>query len=791
MKFSEKWLREWVSPSIDTDALVEKLTAAGLEVDAVEPVAGEFSGVVIGQVISVEPHPDADKLRLTKVNVNGDELLDIVCGASNVREGLKIPVAVVGAVLPGNFKIKKAKLRGVPSFGMLCSSKELGLTESADGLMELADEAPVGTDFRDYMGLNDQSIDVDLTPNRSDCLSVAGIAREVGVLTSETVTAVDTSDVVATIEDSISINIQDTKACPRYLGRVIKNVNPQAETPLWMQEKLRRSGVRSLGPVVDVTNYVMLELGQPMHAFDLDKLNGGIEVRQAHAGEKLTLLDGQEIETQADTLLICDQQSPLALAGVMGGLASSVTAETKNLFLESAFFAPLTIAGKARSYGLHTDSSHRFERGVDPALAKQAMNRASALLLEIVGGEAGPVVEKTNEQDLPKVEQILLRRERIKRVLGITLDDAVVAEQLTRLGLTVGTVEQGWQVTVPSFRFDITIEVDLIEELGRLYGYDKLPQTKPQGTVLTTQISEKTTQLERLQMLLVDRGYFEAVTYSFVEPKLQKLLAEDTLAPIKLANPISADLSVMRTSLWSGLVQALVYNANRQHERVRLFEIGRVFKGTLDDIEQYRQIGGLVYGARQAEQWSEKQSKVDFFDLKADVEALLSIAGGEITYEVESHPALHPGQSARVYKNGKAIGWLGAIHPKLYKDLDIDDKAYVFELSLADVLESTIPEFERLSKFPSIRRDLALLVDESVSAGKIEHCLKGINSDILKAFQLFDVYTGDGVEQGKKSLALAFHLQHGERTLTDEEVDAVVHTITETLENNVGAAIRT
>jgi phenylalanyl-tRNA synthetase beta chain len=790
MKFSEKWLREWVNPELDTNALVEKLTNAGLEVDAVEPVAGDFSGVKVGQVKQVEPHPDADKLRLTKVDVGEDELLEIVCGASNVREGLKVPVAVVGAVLPGNFKIKKAKLRGVPSFGMLCSTKELGLAESADGLMELAADAPVGEDFRVYLDLDDVAIDIDLTPNRSDCLGVAGVAREVGVLTSTDVCQVDCSEVKAESNKTFPVSVEASNACPRYLGRVIENINPQAETPVWMQEKLRRSGLRSLGPVVDVTNYVMLELGQPMHAFDLNTLTGQVTVRHGKAGDKLTLLDGQEIDIQAGTLLITDDNGPLALAGIMGGEASGVTAATTTLFLEAAFFSPDAIAGKARAYGLHTDSSHRFERGVDPELAKQAMQRATSLLLDIVGGQAGPVTEQVSETDLPQAASIHLREDRIKRVLGIALDQNEVTEQLSRLGLVLNHEKDGWQVTVPSFRFDLSIEVDLIEELGRLYGYDRLPDTRPQGTVLTSNITETQTQLERLQNLLVDRGYFEAVTYSFVEPKMQQLLAENDLAPIKLANPISADLSVMRTSLWPGLVQAMVYNANRQHERVRLFEVGRVFKGSLDNIEQHRQIGGLIYGNQQAEQWSLKAREVDFFDAKADVEALLDVAGGDIRFEADTHPALHPGQCARIFKNGEAIGWLGGVHPKLHKALDINGKVYLFELSLTAVLQSQVPEFAALSKFPAIRRDLALLVDEAVTAGQIADCLNSIDSDILKSFQLFDVYSGDGVELGKKSLAVAFHLQHGERTLTDEEVDALIKTVTDTLEQATGAAIR-
>ena len=792
MKFSEKWLREWVNPDVDTATLVAQLTLAGLEVDAIEPVAGEFKGVVVGQVVSVEPHPDADKLRCCKVDVAADELLSIVCGASNVREGLKIPVAVVGSVLPGNFKIKKAKLRGVESFGMLCGASEIGLVDNVKGLMELADDAPVGKDFREYLDLDDVSIDVDLTPNRSDCLGIADIAREVGVLTGCDLTQWPEETITENSTKTLAINVEAPADCPRYIGRVIENVNVKAETPLWMQEKLRRSGVRSLGPVVDVTNYVMLELGQPMHAFDLDKLSGGITVRAAKQGEKLSLLDGQEVTVLENTLVIADNTAPLALAGIMGGEASSVADDTKNLFLEAAHFNPLVIAGRARAYGLHTDSSHRFERGVDPELPRVAIERATVLLLDIVGGEAGPITEQVSEVDLPKAESITLRADRIKRVLGIAIEPVQVVDQLTRLGLTVLAAENNsWQVTVPSFRFDITIEVDLIEELGRLYGYDKLPETRPQGTVLTADISEHTLATHRLQSLLVDRGYQEAITYSFVDPNVQQHLALEGEQAIALANPISADLSVMRTSLWPGLIQAMVYNLNRQHERVRLFEVGRSFKGTQDDVIQHRQIAGALCGSRYAEQWSEKQRPVDFFDAKADVEALLDLGNqGNIRFVAEQHPALHPGQSARIYKEEQAIGWIGALHPKLNKPLDLNVRVYVFELALAPVLDAHIPAFESLSRFPANRRDLALLVDNNITVGEIQHCLQGVKSDILKSIQLFDVYSGDGVEDGKKSIAVAFNLQHAERTLTDEEVDALMQAITERLEQSIGALIR-
>jgi phenylalanyl-tRNA synthetase beta chain len=791
MKFSEKWLREWVNPDVDTATLIAQLTLAGLEVDAVEPVAGDFSGVLVGQVVSVESHPDADKLRLCKVDVAADELLSIVCGASNVRLDLKIPVAVIGAVLPGNFKIKKAKLRGVESFGMLCSAKELGMAENADGLMELATDAPVGEDFRKYLDLDDVSIDVDLTPNRSDCLGIAGIAREVGVLTGCDITSWPKEAIDEQSVAQLTVEVEATSACPRYVGRVIENINVKATTPIWMQEKLRRSGLRSISPVVDITNYVMLELGQPMHAFDLNTLNGGITVRMAKQGEKLTLLDGQEVAISGTSLVIADQASPVALAGIMGGQASSVSNQTTNLFLEAAFFTPLAIAGRAREYGLHTDSSHRFERGVDPELARVAIERATALLIDIVGGQAGVITEVVSESDLPQARVITLRAARIKRVLGIHIDATQVEDQLTRLGLTVVANAEGWLVTAPSFRFDIAIEVDLIEELGRLYGYDKLPKTRPQGTVLSADISEYTLATHRLQALLVDRGYQEAITYSFVDPAMQQHLAVAGEQAIALANPISADLSVMRTSLWPGLIQAMVYNLNRQHERVRLFEVGRIFTGTSDNVEQHRHIGGAVCGSRYAEQWSEKQRPVDFFDAKADVEALLDLGNEDnIHFIAESHPALHPGQSARIYKNEQAIGWIGALHPRLNKPLEINCRVYVFELALSAVLAAKVPSFTSLSRFPALRRDLALVVDDKTTAGEIEHCLNGIESDILVSIQLFDVYSGAGVEVGKKSIAVAFQLQHAERTLTDEDVDAVMNTVTQKLEQHVGATIR-
>lgn len=584
MKFSEQWLRELVQPQIGTQELADQLSLSGLEVDDIEGVAGDFTGVVVGEILAAEPHPNADKLQVCQVS-DGEQTVQVVCGAPNARAGLKTAFARVGAVLPGDFKIKKAKLRQVESFGMLCAEDELGLSEDHGGIMELAADAPVGQDIREFLNLNDQIIDVDLTPNRGDCLSIAGMAREVGVLNKAAVTEVEAPAVAPVIDDRFDVELIDGHACPRYLGRVIRNINPGVATPQWMQEKLRRSGVRSIDPVVDVTNYVLLELGQPMHAFDLNKLEGGIKVRLAEEGEKLVLLDGQEVELSIDTLVIADAKGPVAMAGIMGGEPTSVTDETRNIFLESAFFAPLAIAGRARSYGLHTDSSHRFERGVDYQLQRKAIERATALLLEIVGGEPGPVVEAVNNAELPEVPQVRLRHSKVTSVLALEIPSAEIEEILTRLGMQLATVEDGWQVTVPSYRFDISIEVDLIEEIARVYGYNNLPVHTPTAKLPIPPIAEARLTLQSLRRHLVARGYQEAITYSFIEAELQKAF-DDQHDAIALANPISAEMAVMRTTLWPGLAKALQYNQHRQQSRVRLFETGQRFLPKADELDR-------------------------------------------------------------------------------------------------------------------------------------------------------------------------------------------------------------
>lgn len=790
MRFSEKWLREWVNPAISTDELVAQLTMAGLEVDSAAPVAGEFTGVVVAEITEAQQHPDADKLRVCKVNAGEGEPLSIVCGAANARVGIKVPCAKIGAVLPGNFAIKRAKLRGVESFGMLCSAAELGLAESAEGLLELAADAPVGVDIREYLQLDDRAIEVDLTPNRGDCLGIAGMAREVGVLNRLTVTPVHIVDVKQTINDVFPVEVIAKAHCPRYVGRVVRGVDLSRPTPLWMVERLRRSDIRSIDAVVDVTNYVLLELGQPMHAFDLNELKGGIRVRLAAAGEKLRLLDGQELELSADSLVIADHQRPLALAGVMGGEASGVSAKTVDLFLESAFFEPIAIAGKARGYGLHTDSSHRFERGVDFELQRKAIERATALLLEIVGGKAGPVIEVTSTEDLPHLPSIQLRRDRIGRVLGFSLPDNDVAEILERLGMDVVSTADGWHVVPPSYRFDIRIEVDLIEELGRVWGYNNLPTHLPQLEAAAAPRSEKSLQVSALKQALIDRDYQEVVTYSFVDKKFIELLTPGQ-ASVSLANPISADMSEMRTTLWAGLLKTAIHNLNRQQDRIRIFETGLTFT-TDNGLQQQPRIAGLICGSTAPESWTGKVHAVDFFDMKGDVEALLALSGGAGVYEFApaSHPALHPGQTAQVLKDGKALGFVGALHPELQKSLDIASKIYLFELGLAEISVRSLPQFKELSKYPEVRRDLAVIVDEKISAQAILKNVRDSAGALLTDLVLFDVYQGANLEAGKKSVAFGMTLQDATRTLQDEDINPLVERVVTSLREQFKVTLR-
>ena len=791
MKFSEQWLRSWTNPAVDRDALVAKLSMVGLEVDSVTPVAGAFHGVVVGEILSAEQHPDADKLRVCQVS-NGSETFQVVCGAPNARAGIRIPFAMIGAELGDDFKIKKAKLRGVESFGMLCSASELKVSEDNSGLMELAADAPLGMDIREYLGLDDVVIEIGLTPNRGDCLSLAGLAREVGAIYGSDVKPVAIQSVAPAHDETRPVELLAPQACPRYLGRVIRNVDLSRSTPLWMVERLRRSDIRSIDPAVDVTNYVMLELGQPMHAFDLAEIRGGIRVRMAEQGEKLVLLDGQEATLTADTLVIADHERPLAIAGVMGGEHSGVSAQTRDLFLESAFFDPIALAGKARGYGLHTDASHRFERGVDFELARQAMERATSLLLEIVGGEAGPVVEAVSAADLPKREAVTLRSDRITQMLGLELEAALVERLLNALGLGVNAKGEGvWEVRIPSHRFDISLEVDLIEELGRLYGYDRLPVRYPQARLAPQARAEAQAELPALRRLLVARGYQEAITYSFIDPKLFAQFNPEA-SPLLLANPISADMAAMRASLWPGLVKAVLHNLNRQQNRVRLFESGLRFVGQLAELRQESMLAGVITGNRLTESWSHGRESVDFYDLKGDVEALLAAAGDAEAFRFVAgeHPALHPGQCARIEREGRTVGYMGAIHPQLAAELGIEQPLFLFELQLASLAEGKLPVFSELSRFPEVRRDLALLVDRDTPAEELLSCIRESAGDYLTDLKLFDVYQGKGIDPLRKSLAVGLTWQHPSRTLNDDEVSAATQTILTSLGERFNATLR-
>ena len=799
MKISEAWLREWTNPSINTEELVAQVTMAGLEVDAIEPVAGAFTDVVVARIVSVAAHPDAEKLRVCQVEGHAEGIKQVVCGAPNAREGLVIPFATIGAKLPGDFKIKKAKLRGVESFGMLCGQTELACGDDDSGLWELPGDAPIGQDLREYLDLDDNILELDLTPNRSDCLSVRGIAREVSVLNTCAYQILEIAPVAPQHQDVRSVTLQAPAACPRYVGRVINNVNNQAATPTWMVEKLRRAGIASLGPIIDVTNYVLIELGQPMHAFDAAKVQGGITVRLAEQGEKLTLLNEQTIELPNNALVIADDQQALAFAGVMGGQASAVSEQTSAILLESAFFEPTAIAGRARSVGLHTDSSHRFERGVDYQLQYQAMERATQLIVDICGGEVGPLFEQVSEEHLPTPATIKLNKQRLAKTLGLALPDEDVVRMLTGLGLLLEQEsESGWTFVAPSYRFDMAIEADLVEELARLYGYDKLPTRTPKFADELPATPETAVSLRTLAACLVTRGYQEAITYSFVDPKLNAHFVEGA-SVVTLKNPISADMAEMRTSLLPGLVQALQHNVNRQQTRIRLFESGLVFAHNTDanaatTYPQARRISGLLYGAREESGWTQVKRDVDFYDVKGDVEALFSATGNQAAYRFaapQNAPTyMHPGQTAQVFLGDKSVGFVGALHPTTAKGLGFNKTIFVFELLLDDMLEAAIPAFSPLSKFPAVNRDLAVVVKVDVTASDIEASIRAAAGDDLKAVALFDVYSGNGVESGYKSLAYSLVFQRLNETLQDEVIQQAFDNIVKTLNERYGATLR-
>ncbi|MCU4436250.1 phenylalanine--tRNA ligase subunit beta [Acinetobacter bereziniae] len=791
MKISENWLRTWVNPAIDSDTLSDQLTMLGLEVDELVPAAKHFTGVVVGEVLTVIQHPDADRLRVTTVNIGSGEPLQIVCGAPNVRVGMKAPVATIGAVLPGDFKIKKGKLRGVESQGMLCGASEIDLEDKIDGLLELPDDAPVGVNIREYLNLDDHVIDISITPNRGDCFSIRGVAREIGVINQLPVTAPEITEVAATIADQKQVHVS-TDGCPRYLGRVIKNVNTKAATPEWMEQALARSGIRQHSILVDITNYVLMELGQPLHAFDGGQVQGSVHVRQATANEKLVLLNEQEIELTEDVMVIADDAKALAIAGIMGGLSSSVTDATTEIFLESAFFAPLHIAGRARRYGLHTDASQRYERGVDFELPMIAMHRASQLIQSLAGGEFGPITVAERTALLPKREAIELTQAQVDQLLGYSVESAFITDALQRLGCVVTVKAEGeWTVVPPSHRYDMAIYQDLIEEVARIHGYDNIQISLP---VIDVKLAKHQDQFElpQLRQTLVTLGYQEAISFSFADLKLEKQL-NSQVNPLALANPISSDLAVMRSTLLSSLIPCVQYNINRQQSRVRFFELGLRFDyqnaQTIDDLNQIPTLAMIAVGSKHAESWHGKAQGMDFFDFKGEVEEVLAAGRVQVEYVRSEREWLHPGQSAEILIDGKSVGYLGRLHPSLENALDLST-TWVAELDQSAVLQTYVSNFTELSRFPSVRRDIALVISDKINVSEIQQLIEKTGGELLDSTWLFDVYTGQGVEQGKRSLAFALLWQHPSRTLEDAEIKSGMDHIIQVLESTYQATLR-
>ena len=776
MKFSERWLKSWVpgAKDIPTQELCEQLTNAGLEVDGVEGVHPGFSDIVVAEVTAIKPHPQAATLSVCRV-ATGLEPVEVVCGAPNVRVGMKAAFAPVGACLPDGTRIERAKLHGVLSEGMLLSEAEIDLGNDASGLMALPAGFPAGADLAKALELaKDHCIDLDLTPNRGDCLSIRGLSREVGLLNNVEVLPPNFQPQAPSVATTWPVVVENYGGCPRYLGRVIEDIDVNARTPLWMRERLRRCGLRCIDPVVDVTNYVLLELGQPMHAFDLDQLHEGIVVRNGRPAEAIVLLDGREIAVDETTLLICDGNGPVAIAGVMGGERSGVSAATRNVFLECAFFAPQTVAATARRFGLHTDAAHRYERGVDCQLQAQAVERATGLLLEIVGGKAGPTVVTQSEDHLPRRPPVSLRRSRLRHLVGEAVDDAEVTRIFERLELKPVVSGSGerriWQVTPPSHRFDIQLEEDLVEEVLRIHGYNAVASRVPAAALALGQPPAGKLAASRLADLLVDLGYAEAITYSFIDPKVADIL-DPQRDPLRVVNPISNEHAAMRTNLLAGLVAALRNNLARQAFRLRLFEIGQCFRPDASDLKQATWCGGILFGAREQESWAQDEAPLDFFDVKGDVERLLALGGRETTFAPAQDPILHPGQSATARVDGDEVGRLGRLHPEVEAALGLPAGVFVFELDVEAISQSRSRRDRGQSRFPSVRRDLALVVDEGIDAASIEAVARRCLGELLAEFRVFDVYMGEGIAAGSKSIAVGMTLQHPSRTLADAEAN--------------------
>jgi phenylalanyl-tRNA synthetase beta chain len=789
MKFSERWLRTLVDPPLDTAGLCDRLTMAGLEVEEAVPAAPAFSGVVVARIDAVAPHPNADRLRVCTVDAGKGSPLQIVCGAPNAAAGMKVPCALVGAVLPGGFTIKAATMRGVESSGMLCSAKELGIADDASGLLPLPDDAVVGADLRDALALDDTLITLKLTPNRADCLSIHGIARDVAAITGAALASPAGAAAPVTTTARREVHVVDPEGCPRFVSRTIEGIDPNAPTPHWMKERIERSGIRSISAVVDITNYVMLELGQPLHAYDDRLLDGAIVVRFANLGEKLTLLNGQVLDLEPDLLMVCDERKPLGLAGIMGGEHSGISDTTTTVFLEGAYWSPAVIQGKSRRLGFASDAGYRFERGVDFGGCARAVERATELIVGICGGRAGPLSDICGA--LPQRPPVRVRPDRVARLLGIAVPTSAMADYFSRLGLTHTRAGDDFLITPPSFRFDLAIEEDYVEEIARLHGYDAIPAAPAAHVQRMLPDAESARSVIALKERLVDLDWYEAVTFSFVSAAVENALFPDrpaTAAPIAVLNPIASHLDVMRTSLIGGLIEVLRTNLARRQDRVRVFETGRAFLRTGNGNAQPLRIAGLAHGDAMPEQWGTPRRAIDFFDVKGDLAGL--VAPRILTTERSEHPALHPGRSARVLVDGEVVGSLGELHPRLVAHFELPRAPIVFELDLAPLLARPLPEAKPVSKLPVARRDLAVVVDDIVSAGDVLAALAAARPKVVEDIRLFDVYRGSGIPQGKKSLAILVLMQDTERTLTDAEIDAAVGALLQVLTERFGATLR-
>lgn len=784
MKFPESWLREFTHPAIENIVLADRLTMAGLEVEENTLVAPYFEGVVVALVTSMVPHPNADRLKVCTVQINEHETLQIVCGAPNVEIGIKVPCALPGAVLPGNFTIKGAKLRGVESNGMLCSSKELGIDEAHQGLMILPSNAPLGINFRQYYALNDHILTLKLTPNRADCLSIYGIAREVAAITQSQLIPPAVLNVDVKLEDTLSIQIEDKEACKAYYGCFIGGINAKAVTPDWMERRLTRSGIRLVGAVVDITNYVLLELGQPLHAFDASMIQESITVRWPKQGETLKLLNDKTVVLDPDMLVIADAVCPIALAGVMGGLETAVSGETTEIFLESALFAQEIIAGRARRAMAHSDSAYRFERGVDPLMVEPALMRATQLILEICGGQAGPVHGLELSSIAPKI--VSVRASRVKSLLGVEVSHSDIVTYLTALGMPPQQNDDVFSVSVPSYRMDILLEEDLIEEIARLYGYDQIPERRAYAPMSMLPVAG--TSLSRVEMWtkLKLRDYHEVINYAFIDSGWEKDFHGNQQL-VQLQNPIASHMNVMRSSLLAGLVDTLRKNLNRKQERVRIFEVGRVFIQEGPSIVQPEKLAGLAFGFRCVEQWGISSDWVDFYDVKADIESLFYPR--LLRFERAEHSALHPGRAANILCDDEVIGILGELHPQWSQQYDLPRAPIVFELDFNALTIKLLIKAIPISRQPIARRDIALIADEALPVQKIIDVLAGTDP-LLQSIKLFDVYRGPGVAVGKKSLAFAIFLQDRQKTLTDEEIDTVIDKCVVAAEVKCGATLR-